>query len=76
MFVTDTLKEAQKEIDSRGYEMQRILISDASGLTLYDSEEYENFGSGIDIIIGFLRFADEEVLEYAIQEETVKVKLK
>lgn len=76
MFVTDTLKEAEKEIDSRGYEMRRILICDSSGLTLYDTEEYQNFGSGIDMITGFLRFADEEVAEYTIQEETVRVKLK
>lgn len=76
MFVTDALKEAEKEIDSRGYEMLRILICDSSGLTLYDTEEYQNFGSGIDMITSFLRFADEEVAEYTIQEETVRVKLK
>lgn len=56
--------------------MRRILIYDSSGLTLYDTEEYQNFGSGIDIITGFLRFADEEAAEYSIQEETVRVKIK
>lgn len=76
MFVTDTLKEAEKEIESRGYEMLRILICDSSGLTLYDTEEYQNFGSGVDIITGFLRFADEEVAEYTIQEETIRIRLK
>lgn len=76
MFVTDALKEAEKEIESRSNEMRRILICDSSGLTLYDSEEYENFGSGIDMITGFLRFADEEVAEYSVQEETARIRLK
>lgn len=76
MFVTDTLKEAEKEIESRSDEMRRILICDSSGLTLYDTEEYQNFGSGIDMITSFLRFADEEVAEYTIQEETIRIRLK
>ena len=76
MLVIDVLRAVKiaADIDSN-FKVGKIIIRDSSACTVYDSDNYKLYDSGLDVVLGIADYVNKEVSEYIIDTDTVIIHL-
>lgn len=76
MLVMDVLRAVKiaASIDSN-FEVNKIIIRDSSACTVYDTDNYKLYDSGLDVVLGIADYVNKEVSHYIIDTDTVIIHL-
>lgn len=76
MLVVDVLRAVKiaAGIDSN-FKVSKIIIRDGSACTVYDSDNYRLYDSGLDVVLGIADYVNKEVSEYTVDTDTVIIRL-
>lgn len=72
MIVVDVLRAVKiaAGVDSN-FEVNKIIIRNSSACTVYDSDNYKLYDSGLDVVLGIADYVSKEVSEYIIDTDAV-----
>lgn len=76
MLVIDVLRAVKiaAGLDSN-FKVNKIIIRDGSACTVYDSDNYKLYDSGLDVVLGIADYVNKEVSEYIIDTDAVIIML-
>ncbi len=76
MLVIDVLRAVKIAADIDGnFKVNKIIIRDGSACTVYDTDNYKLYDSGLDVVLGIADYVSKEVSEYIIDTDTVIIHL-
>lgn len=76
MLVVDVLRAVKIAAGlNSNFKVSKIIIRDSSACTVYDSDNYKLYDSGLDVVLGIADYVSKEVSEYIIDTDTVTIML-
>lgn len=76
MLVVDVLRAVKIAAGlNSNFKVSKIIIRDSSACTVYDSDNYKLYDSGLDVVLGIADYVSKEVSEYTIDTDTVIIHL-
>ena len=76
MLVVDVLKAVKNAAGKNSdFKVNNIIIRDDSACTVYDTDNYKLYDSGLDVVLGIADYISREVSEYTIDTDTVIITL-
>ena len=76
MLVVDVLKAVKNAAGKNSdFKVNNIIIRDGSTCTVYDTDNYKLYDSGLDVVLGIADYISREVSEYTIDTDTVIITL-
>lgn len=76
MLVVDVLRAVKIAAGlNSNFKVNKIIIRDSSACTVYDTDNYKLYDSGLDVVLGIADYVGKEVSEYIIDTDTVIIML-
>ena len=76
MLVIDVLRAVKIAADmDSNFKVSKIIIRDSSACTVYDTDNYKLYDSGLDVVLGIADYVNKEASHYIIDTDTVIIHL-